>query len=70
LIEEYVGLIRKILPEVSQSNHATVVEIASLPDGIRGFGHIKERSIAATDKRREELLTVLSQPALATAKAA
>jgi indolepyruvate ferredoxin oxidoreductase len=70
LIEEYVGLIRKILPEVSQSNHATVVEIASLPDGIRGFGHIKERSIVATDKRREELLTVLSQPALATAKAA
>jgi indolepyruvate ferredoxin oxidoreductase len=70
LIEEYVALIRKILPDVSRANHATAVEIASLPDGIRGFGHLKERSIAAADKRRDELLVAFSQPAAGAAKAA
>jgi indolepyruvate ferredoxin oxidoreductase len=32
------------------------VEIASLPEQIRGYGHIKAKNIAEARKKRDELL--------------
>ena len=32
------------------------VQIASLPEEIRGFGHIKAKNVAAARKKRDELL--------------
>jgi indolepyruvate ferredoxin oxidoreductase len=71
LVEDYIALLQRLLPDLSAANHSTAVEIASLPDAIRGFGHVKERAIAAADKRRDELVVAFRQPAVVgAAKAA
>jgi indolepyruvate ferredoxin oxidoreductase len=69
LIEEYVALILKLLPQVSRANHATAVEIASLPESVSGFGHVKEKALAAAAARRETLLALFDNP-VADVKAA
>jgi indolepyruvate ferredoxin oxidoreductase len=62
LIREYEETIERLLAELSPANHATAVQIASLPEEIRGYGHIKAKSIVAARKKRDELLSGLSQP--------
>ena len=36
--------------------HALAVEIASLPERIRGFGYIKEKNVAEVRQKERELL--------------
>lgn len=38
------SLVRLTLLELRRRNHCDAVKIAELPQSIRGFGHIKERS--------------------------
>jgi indolepyruvate ferredoxin oxidoreductase len=47
LIREYEADIERILNSLHADNLATAIEIANLPDAIRGFGHIKARNIEA-----------------------
>ncbi|HEX2651913.1 MAG TPA: indolepyruvate ferredoxin oxidoreductase family protein [Burkholderiales bacterium] len=56
LISEYEQTVERLLDSLSRDNHALAVEIASLPDEIRGYGHIKAKSIAAARAKREALL--------------
>jgi indolepyruvate ferredoxin oxidoreductase len=63
LIEDYRELIRELLADLAPHNHAVAVEFAALPDHIRGFGHIKERSIAGARQRQAELMTRFRAPA-------
>jgi len=44
------------------NNHATALEIAGLPEQIRGYGHVKERHIEAVKKREAELLHAYRNP--------
>ena len=37
-------------------NHALAVELASIPEHIRGYGHVKERQIADAKAREAALL--------------
>ncbi len=69
LIAEYEETIDTLLAGLTPQNHALAVEIASLPEEIRGFGHIKARSVAAARKKRDELLAAYTA-APATAQAA
>jgi indolepyruvate ferredoxin oxidoreductase len=55
LIKEYEQSVERLLENLSAQNHAAAVQIASLPEEIRGFGHIKMRNLAAARKKREEL---------------
>jgi indolepyruvate ferredoxin oxidoreductase len=48
LIGEYVASIDEVLAKLNAANHALALEIASLPDAIKGFGHVKARNVAAT----------------------
>ena len=59
LISEYEMLVEEILARLSPANHAVASEIAALPLEIRGFGHIKEASLAQVTKREAELLARL-----------
>ncbi len=43
LIAEYEKVIATALAGLSPGNHATAVELASVPEHIRGFGHVKAR---------------------------
>jgi indolepyruvate ferredoxin oxidoreductase len=47
LVEEYIQLLDQILAKLSPVNHAAAVALASVPDEIRGFGHVKEKNLAA-----------------------
>jgi indolepyruvate ferredoxin oxidoreductase len=57
LVEEYRELVDALVAELDAGNHATAVELASLPEQIRGFGHVKEQAVAAYRARKEELLS-------------
>jgi len=59
LIGEYDELVDELLAKLSAENHALAIELARLPEGIRGFGHVKERSLAATRAKWTELLARL-----------
>ena len=56
LIDEYEHTIDALLAGLTRENHALAVEIAALPEAIRGYGHIKSKSVEAARKKRDELL--------------
>jgi len=68
LIQEYEQTVETLLVGLTRDNVALAVEIASLPEVIRGYGHIKAKSIAEARARREELLA--RWPAAAPERAA
>ena len=56
LIDRYEQAVASLLGELDHANHALAVEIASLPERIRGFGHVKGKSIEEAQHREAELL--------------
>ena len=56
LIRDYESLIVEMLANLSQKNHRTAVELALLPERIRGFGHVKDRNVVAVAAERDRLL--------------
>lgn len=56
LIEDYRQTISEILAGLTPSNHALAVEIASVPEQIRGYGHVKEQHLGPAEKRWSDLL--------------
>jgi indolepyruvate ferredoxin oxidoreductase len=61
LIREYEDMVARLLVDLSPQNLATAVQLASLPEEIRGFGHIKLKSIAAARQKRDALLAGFNQ---------
>ena len=57
LITQYEQDIGELLDTLSYSRLALAQEIAALPQGIRGFGHVKMRNMEAAAHKREQLLT-------------
>ncbi len=57
LARDYEATVHKLLPDLDADNRALAVEIAALPDGIRGFGHIKDKAIRDAKVREAELMT-------------
>jgi len=47
LIDEYRAAIEELLPTLDAGRLALAVEIASVPEDIRGYGHVKARHLAA-----------------------
>jgi indolepyruvate ferredoxin oxidoreductase len=56
LIGEYRALIEGLLPELTATNHETAVALARLPERIRGYGHIKDASLAAARVEQAKLM--------------
>jgi indolepyruvate ferredoxin oxidoreductase len=59
LIREYEGLVDEILRSLTPENYQAAVDLAALPERIRGFGHVKQRHIDAVKPERERLLQQL-----------
>jgi indolepyruvate ferredoxin oxidoreductase len=55
LRDTYLENLKRITAELSSANHALAVEIASVPDEIRGFGHVKEAAVEKARVREAEL---------------
>jgi indolepyruvate ferredoxin oxidoreductase len=56
LIREYEQTVELVLQHLRPQNLAAALELLSLPEEIRGFGHIKTASVAAAAKKRWKLL--------------
>jgi indolepyruvate ferredoxin oxidoreductase len=67
LIREYRESIETILAQLHAGNHALAVEIARIPDRIRGFGHVKARHLAEARGEWRQLMAQWPQPVQARA---
>ena len=56
LVTDYEALLDELLPRLAEHNHALAVELASIPEHIRGFGHVKERHLKAAKTKEAELI--------------
>lgn len=56
LIGEYRASIEELLRGLNASNHALAVEIARIPEEIRGYGHVKERHLATARPKWDSLM--------------
>jgi indolepyruvate ferredoxin oxidoreductase len=70
LLVEYEKNISEILSGLNRHNHSTAVEIASLPEHIRGFGHVKVRHVKQVLAREEILLKTFHSPVIPIREAA
>jgi indolepyruvate ferredoxin oxidoreductase len=62
LIADYETLIADLIENLTTANHGAAVALASLPETVRGFGHVKEQSIAKADAQRTGLLAAFRNP--------
>jgi indolepyruvate ferredoxin oxidoreductase len=47
LIQEYMDAVTEVLASLNADNHSLAVQLAKVPEQIKGFGHVKERNLAA-----------------------
>jgi indolepyruvate ferredoxin oxidoreductase len=59
LITDYRTTVATVMDELTPENHGIAIDIAQVPDKIRGFGHVKERNVVVAKKREAELLANL-----------
>ncbi len=62
LIGEYRACIEELLAGLSPERIALAVEIARIPEGIRGYGHVKERHLLAARAQWAGLMAEWRQP--------
>jgi indolepyruvate ferredoxin oxidoreductase len=70
LITDYLDMLERLLPRLGQVDYALAVSLARLPEQIRGFGHVKEASIAAAALERDRLLARLDGQSISPSLAA
>ena len=56
LIAGYRADLAELLAGLTEVNHAAAVEIARIPEQIRGYGHVKARHLAAARQLRDQRL--------------
>lgn len=70
LIGDYEDLMANVFNGLKSENFDTAVELACVPDRIRGFGHVKDRHVAMAKKLEGDLLIRFQNPAAAQTEAA
>jgi indolepyruvate ferredoxin oxidoreductase len=62
MIDDYIKELDGICAALSPANHAAAVALASVPDEIRGYGHVKEKSVAEAKQLREQRKYAFGNP--------
>ena len=62
LIVEYEAAVETLIAGLDHDNHALAVEIATIPEHIRGFGHVKAAHLATAKAREVDLLAAFQSP--------
>jgi indolepyruvate ferredoxin oxidoreductase len=70
LIADYEAMLDEILAQLTPENHHLAVGLAVIPEKIRGFGHVKQRHLAAAKADEAALLEQLRSGAPGVLKAA
>ena len=65
LIADYRSSVDELLATLDHDNHALAVEIASVPEHIRGYGHVKHAHLETARAKWDELLALWRRPAAA-----
>ena len=55
LIEQYRASVEVLMAQLTTSNHALAVEMARIPEQIKGFGHVKARHLAVARQKWDAL---------------
>jgi indolepyruvate ferredoxin oxidoreductase len=63
LIRVYEETVEEMLDRLTPQTHALAVELASIPEHIRGFGPVKQRHLKDAQKKQAELIIALRTPA-------
>jgi indolepyruvate ferredoxin oxidoreductase len=63
LIADYEALMDEVAAALKPVNHATAVELARIPERIRGYGHVKEANLEAAKQDEAKLLAAFRDPA-------
>ncbi len=63
LIGEYEAVIGEVLADLSPTNHDLAVRLASVPDDIKGYGHVKDAHLTKARRKQAELLQQWRSPA-------
>ena len=66
---DYETLVAEIITRLTPETHGIAVELAGLPEQIRGFGHVKDRNVERVKARETTLLAALRDPEGAKAAA-
>ena len=61
LIKDYKNCILEIAKKLSKENYNIAVDIASTPDQIRGFGHVKEKNIKIAEDCQSNLISAFNE---------
>ena len=56
LIVDYENTVAELLEALNADNHALAIKIASIPEQIRGYGHVKDEHIAKARNCEKDLL--------------
>jgi indolepyruvate ferredoxin oxidoreductase len=56
LIKDYEAMMSRVIAGLNADKLAAAVELAQIPDQIRGYGYVKEKSMAEAEARKSELL--------------
>jgi indolepyruvate ferredoxin oxidoreductase len=67
LIVDYEHLLEEISARLNEHNHALAVALASIPEKIRGYGHVKTRHLEAAKREEADLLGKFRSPEPETA---
>ncbi len=70
LIGQYRQTVEALLPQLTAENLAQAVAIASIPEDIRGYGHVKERHLKAAKQKEAALVAAFHAPAAGAPRAA
>ncbi|WP_281081911.1 indolepyruvate ferredoxin oxidoreductase family protein [Variovorax paradoxus] len=74
VLARYEKTVQALLSELgsvpNSSRHAIAVRLASIPEGIRGYGHVREKSIKAAAEHEANLLDALRQRVIPLKQAA
>lgn len=62
MIAEYQSTLIELLPQLTAANYATLVDIARLPEQIRGYGHVKEDNVHKAEQEKQKLLEQFKNP--------
>src|SRR5690606_20278936 len=63
LIGDYEALVDELLATLSVANHDLAVRLATLVQDVRGYGHVKQASLAAVKRSQADLLRQWRNPA-------
>ena len=56
LIGEYMDIVEELISTLDAKRHPLALEIAQVPERIKGFGHVKDRNLRAARERWQTLL--------------